>query len=44
MILIFVVKELDKTILFEVFTKKELDAKMLLDYYKQCNEVLKQQK
>ena len=40
MILIFVVKELDKPILFEVFTKKESDARILLDYYIECRKVL----
>ncbi len=36
----FVVKESDRPILFEVFTKKDKDARILIDYYDECRKVL----
>lgn len=36
----FVVEESDKPILFEVFTKKETDARILMDYYEECKNKL----
>ena len=34
----FVEEKSDKPILFEVFTKKETDARILLDYYEVCKK------
>jgi len=36
----FVVEKSDKPILFEVFTKKDSDARILMDYYDECKKVL----
>ena len=36
----FVEEKSDKPILFEVFTKKETDARILLDYYEKCKKNL----
>ncbi len=36
----FVTSDSDRPILFEVFTKKELDAKILMDYYEECRKDL----
>ncbi|MDA3874958.1 MAG: 2-succinyl-5-enolpyruvyl-6-hydroxy-3-cyclohexene-1-carboxylic-acid synthase, partial [Kiritimatiellae bacterium] len=36
----FVTSDSDRPILFEVFTKKDSDAKIMHEYYSQCREVL----
>lgn len=36
----FMTAESDQPIVFEVFTKKDLDAKMLMAYYDECRKVL----